>query len=248
VRAIDTHTHLPGHTLGTSPRPIAEIRAEFEADGLIGAWLMTIDGLVRDPRGHNDLLALTVEAHRDFFVPFATVNPHDGARAAIHELERCAGELRMRGLKLHPWLQAFSMTNPAVIPIFEAAAALGLPVLVHDGTPPYCTPLQIAWVAERVPEATVILGHSGLEDMYQDSILACRRNENVWLCCCSLSSGHIAQVLRQCPRERLLFGSDGGLAPGMIAPALVKLQAATDDEALREQVLWGNAERLLPIG
>jgi len=247
MKVIDTHTHLPGRALGCVPRSAGEVRQEFQAEGLCGAWLMTLDGLLDDPHRHNDILAAAVRDHLDFFVPFCTVRPHVGAEACVAELGRAAGELGMRGLKLHPWLQAFSMTHPAVVPIFRKAGQLGLPVLLHDGSPPYSTPLQIAMVAEQTPETTVILGHAGLDDLYEDAILACNRHPNVFLCLCSLSAGPIREVLRRCPADKLLFGSDGGLGPGAVRPALAKFTGVDLPAEDLNKVFFANAQRLLPL-
>jgi uncharacterized protein len=246
VKIIDTHTHLPGHTFGGTPRPIADLRREFTAAGLDGAWLFTTDGLLCEPERNNDTLAEAVQHDRDFFVPFCTVSPHAGEQKAIRELERARDELGMRGVKFHPWLQAFSMMNPAMESIMRRAGELGLPVVFHDGTPPYSSPLQIAALAERVPETTVILGHAGLDDLYEDAILACRRQPNVYLCLCCPSSGYMAQVIRRCPVERLLFGSDGGFAPHFIDMAVAKLQATGVAEAILRKICYENPRKLLP--
>lgn len=110
MKIIDTHTHLPGWTFGGKPRPIADLRREFTAAGLCGAWLYTTDGCIMEPEKNNDILAEAVKNDRDFFMPFCTVSPHAGEQAAIREMERCQRQFRMRGVKFHPWLQAFSMT------------------------------------------------------------------------------------------------------------------------------------------
>ena len=246
IRAIDTHTHLPGTSLGCTPRPRGELRREFEDDGLGGAWLMTVDGLLGDPARHNDTLWQSARDHLEFFVPFCTVWPHLGLAECLRELDRAAG-LGMRGLKLHPWLQAFSMRHSAVAPILRHAGELGMPVLLHDGTPPYCTPLQIALAAEQVPETTVILGHAGLDDLYEDAILACQRHPNIYLCLCSLSAGRIAEVIARCPSNRLLFGSDGGLAPHLPRVAVAKFADLALSPADRQRIFVDNALRLLPL-
>jgi uncharacterized protein len=240
MKAIDTHTHLPGWLFGCRPRPIAELRREFEDAGLIQTWIFTVDGLLKDACRNNDVLAEAVAGDRDFFVPFCTVNPHDGEEAALQELERAKLQLGMKGLKLHPWLQAFSMTHSAVLPIFRRAGELRMPVILHDGTPPYCDPLQIAAVAEKAPETTVILGHAGLEDLYEDAILACRRHANIYLCLCGPSCGHLKKIVCSCPTDRLLFGSDGGFAGDLVAWRLDKIRQAVSDDCILERILATN--------
>lgn len=246
MKIIDTHTHFPGACLGAAPRPINEIREEFEKAGLYRAWIFTTDGLFRETAKNNDILAEAVSKHRDFFIPFCTVNPHDGEDTAIREMERAVFDLKMRGLKLHPWLQAFSLTNPAVLPIMRKAGQLNIPVIFHDGSPPYSTPLQIAAAAEKCPETTVILGHAGLDDLYQDAIFACLRQPNIYLCCCSLSSGYIREIIRQCPSERLLYGSDAGFTPGIIETAVEKVKDTGVPEGILEQIFYENPSRFIP--
>jgi uncharacterized protein len=245
MNVIDTHTHLPGYAFGLKPRPIAELRREFEEAGLTQAWIFTTDGLLREASRHNDVLAEAVARDRDFFVPFCTVDPHAGAEAALRELERAKSQLGMKGAKLHPWLQAFSMTHPAVVEIFTRAGELRMPVILHDGTPPYCDPLQIAAVAEMAPRTTVILGHAGLDDLYEDAISACRRQPNIYLCLCGPSPGPLAQIVRRCPTERLLFGSDGGFGGDCVAWRLEKIRTVTGDNRILEKVFFTNPREMI---
>jgi predicted TIM-barrel fold metal-dependent hydrolase len=246
MKVIDAHTHFPGTSFGALPKSGDEIREKFTSEGLTGAWIMTTDGLLGESARHNDLLAEGVRDHLDFFVPFCTVWPNEGADAALAELDRCAGDLGMRGLKLHPWLQGFSLTHPAVGPILKRSGELGLPVLFHDGTPPYCTPLQIAAAAEKAPETTVILGHSGLEDLYEDAILACLRHDNIHLCLCSQSAGNIQEIVRRCPADRLLFGTDAGFVPNLIEPAIARMLDLDIPEETLKKIFYKNAQTLLP--
>ena len=246
VNIIDTHTHFPGTAFGLTPRTAEEIRKEFTDDGLSGAWIMTTDGLIDEPELNNDILAGAMRDHRDFFIPFCTVDPNKGAEKGIAELVRAKEELGMKGLKLHPWLQSFSQTFPAVVPILRKAGELGMPVLFHDGTPPYSTPLQIAWAAEQVPGTTIILGHSGLDDLYQDAILAGLRHENIYLCLCSLSSGYIGEVIRQIPAERLLYGSDGGFSGGLVKDAIEKIHVVCGNEPVLQTIFHDNPKKILP--
>jgi len=247
TKIIDTHTHLPGTSFGGKPKPTAALREEFETEGLSAAWIMTTDGLLLDPEKHNDILAMEVAPHRDFFVPFCTVNPHRGAKAAIGELERCVSDLKMRGLKFHPWLQAFWLTHPAVVPILQRAGELGLPVLFHDGTPPYSTPLQIAAAAEKAPDTIIILGHSGLEDLYNDAILACLRHPNIYLCLCGPSVRYMQEIFQRCPIEKLLFGSDGGFFPGVVKAGIIKTSATGVSHDILQKVFYQNPQKILPI-
>lgn len=247
MKIIDTHTHFPGRSLGSLPRSIETLREEFVAEGLSAAWLFTTDGLLRNSARQNDILAEAVRDHRDFFIPFCTVDPHEGEEAALRELDRAKSQLGMKGVKFHPWLQAFSLAHPAMPSILRRAGELGLPVVFHDGTPPYSSPLQIAAAAEKAPGTTIILGHAGLDELAEDAVLACRRHANIYLCCCSGSAGVVAEVIRRCPPERLLFGSDGGFLPMIITLAIEKIRAACESADLLRKILYENPRRLIAM-
>jgi predicted TIM-barrel fold metal-dependent hydrolase len=246
MKIIDTHTHLPGMLLGKNPHTITEVREEFEEAGLCRAWICTTDGLISEPCRNNDILAEAVRDHRDFFIPFCTVSPHEGIQRALAELDRAKSELGMKGLKLHPWLQAFSMVNPNVLPILKKAGELSFPVLLHDGTPPYSTPLQIAAAAEKVPETIIILGHAGLDDLYEDAILACLRQPNIYLSCTSLSCGYIEEIIHRCPTDRLLYGSDGGFISGLVSAAIDKIKETDASDDVLRKIFFDNPSRLCP--
>ena len=129
----------------------------------------------------------------------------------------------------------------------QKAGKLNLPVLFHDGTPPYSTPLQIAAVAEKVPDTTIILGHAGLDDLYKDAVLACNRLKNVFLCTCGLSSGLLNYVIENCPIEKILFGSDGGFGIAGVVEELIDKVLATDaDNKSLQKIFYDNAKRILP--
>lgn len=246
MKIIDVHTHLRGKSFGSHPCTGDTLRKEFAKEGLCGSWIMTFDGLLGNAKANNDILAETTERSLDFFVPFCTVNPHEGEEQAVAELIRAKEELGMRGLKLHPWLQAFSMMHPAVLPIVQKAGELDMPVLFHDGTPPYATPLQIAAIAEKAPDTTIILGHTGLHDLYTDAILACNTLPNVHLCCCGLSSGLLNRVIQQCPAEKIMFGSDGGFGlAGVIEERIDQVLATDANDQTLQKIFHDNAKRIL---
>ena len=106
--------------------------------------------------------------------------------------------------------------------------------------------MNIIVCLKQVPETTVILGHAGLDDLYEDAILACLRHRNIYLCCCSLSSGYIEEIIRRCPVDRLLFGSDGGFASGIVEAAIEKLTETGASEDTLQTIFYRNPLKLIP--
>jgi predicted TIM-barrel fold metal-dependent hydrolase len=172
--------------------------------------VLPLDGLFFDDRTTNDEVAQWCADSDGRLVPFCTVNPREPD--AADEITRCRTELRARGVKFHPWLQGFHPNEPCLVPVCETAAELDMPMLFHDGTPPYSTPLQIAALAARFPDLQVVLGHGGLYDLWPEAVAAARRYPNVHLCMTSLHPFAMQRIIDHVPTSQLMFGSDGGLA------------------------------------
>ncbi len=253
VGAFDMHTHLPGTMFGASPWPIAEFLAMLDAAGIARAVVMTVDGIFGDFVAANDLLVAQAREAPDRLIPFCTVDPyHPGA---VAELRRAVLELGCRGLKLHPPLQGFPPLLDEMQPIAAEAARLGIPILFHDGTPPYSTPLQIASLLEDHPDLTVILGHGGRWDLWTEAVAAVQRYANCYICLCGVEPpaiyAHMIRRLDHPYRRRVLLGTDVGWGRDEY---LAGYRMATLRDLLAEfspadqyAMLYGNAARLLGL-
>lgn len=247
MRIIDFHAHLDDRWLDQPlPNVTAFVdgldRCEVEA-----ACIFTIMGLYEDCPGANDRLAAQARLYPGRLIPFATVDPKQG-RAALAELERRLADPLFRGVKLHPWCQAFaaSMVRETMVEILRLAAVHRAPVVFHDGTPPYATTFQVAALARWVPEATVVLGHAGLADYVNAAGQLARDLPNLYLCCCGPKVGDLLYLVATAGVHKVLFGSDFGVGDWpLLAERLdVVLEAGLDPSAL-EQILWRNAASLL---
>ena len=240
---IDFHVHQPrAATYG--PMDYVGVMDELGVDVSV---VFTYEGLLRPSRAANDALAAFVAAAPERLVAFTTVDPRDPG--AADEVERCVIEHGMRGIKLHPWLQGFSAHEPGLDPVCGRATALGIPILFHDGTPPFSTPLQLATLARRHPETTIVLGHGGLHDLWREAVAAVQASANVHLCMCATPLYAMRAIVARCPLGRLLFGTDAGLRPEPL-PRYVALRVRQLDElglsaAERASILDDNPRRLL---
>lgn len=245
MTVIDAHTHMPGQSFsGITGFEPERFLALMDASEIDQAWVFTLDGLYFDPAPHNDHLKAFCAAQPDRLIPFCTVHPR--YPNAVAELRRCVLELGMRGVKLHPWAQAFAPTDPFMDALGEEMAALGVPVVFHDGTPPNSSPMQIAYFALRHPKVTVILGHAGLHDLWKEAILAAERCPNIYLIPSGMPPHGLKQAVKRLAIERFLFGTDAGFGdPYWQTMQLEKIRCLKLSRADEALILGGNAERLL---
>lgn len=242
---VDCHTHW-GAVWEDRDRgdPSAWLRV-LDQHGIDRAFLFGHYNLIRCDRCRedNDRVAAIAARAPGRFVPFGTAWPQTGDDA-IAEAHRCLTDLGIQGLKFHPWLQGFSTADPVFGRICELAGEHGAPIVLHDGTPCYSLPEQVAGLARRFPQTRFILGHSGLLWNWR-SAKAAARHPNVWSCLCGPPQRAIEWLCAGADPERLLWGSDFGFGfADPIGYRLGLLRSARIDDGLRERILGVNPLRL----
>jgi hypothetical protein len=248
---VDAHGHVMLSGYGALPPHSVEGTLEgFARYGISRAWFSSVDALVANTleahRRSNDAMAELQSRLGRPFVALATLYPRGGEESA-RELERAIRDLGLRGLKLHGWLQPVSCVDPCLEPIFDVANRAGIPVLFHDGTPPFTSSLQIGWLAERYPRCAMVLGHGGLKDLAVNAAQCARRNGNVYLQTCATTLLSLRRALEMVGPEKILYGSDGGFAdPKWIDYNLRKIRKWNLAPEIESKILGGNAARLIP--
>ena len=162
---IDAHAHV-GHGRYKSLPP-EELLRQMDEYGVDRAVICPVEEqIILYNREGNDFILAQVRRYSTRFIGFAVANPWYGP-AAVEELKRALGE-GLRGLKLHPTFQGFSVNDPIAYPLVETAARYGVPIYVHTGTPHFGEPFKLVELARRYPEVTFIMGHAGASDFWYD--------------------------------------------------------------------------------
>ncbi len=220
---IDAHVHLgksyawasyESYTFQTPLGPRKEFDAEVFSEimknlKIDAAVIMTSKQASSSGENtrENEEIASIARRNPEKFVGMAIVDPLK--EDASDELARYVRELGIKALKLHPYAQCYSPILPCVQTLVEKAMKLKIPVMVHSGTAPHTTPLQIATLADRFSDATIILAHAGLSETYAaDARFAAKRHENVYLETSCLPAGYVGMAIREIGADRVMFGSD----------------------------------------
>jgi uncharacterized protein len=249
MKIIDFHTHLDERWFDQKLMSPVAFMEGLDRCRVEKACVFTLMGFYEDSRANNDKLLREAMAHPDRLLPFVTVDPKLGA-AAVEELDRYLATGKFRGVKFHPWVQAFapSMVKGTMIELLKRAAIAGVPVLFHDGTPPYSTTFQIAAMARWVPEATIVLGHAGLADYGLAAAELVRDLPNLYACACGPRTADVKHLVKTAGAEKVLFGSDFGLSDWMIIEDRlnsVRMAGLSEEEV--GMILYRNAARLLHL-
>jgi uncharacterized protein len=183
-------------------------------------------------------------------VAAATFHPDDGdVRALVH---RAFDGLGLRAAKLHCSVGSFDADDPRLEPLWDAAEALALPVVVHAGHDVSGhTAAQelgpIARVAAAHPKLRLVIAHAALPDI--DAALDLLERHPA-LHADLAGAGHwdsplpIARV--ETLADRLLFGSDCPNTPVTIADSAAWLRALPLSSRALAAICGENAARLIP--
>lgn len=249
TRIIDFHAHLDERWLHVKCDTAADLVRTLDRFEVEAACVFTIMGFYENCRLHNDALLSRANEFPDRLIPFVTVDPKQG-RSAVDELERCLANRRFRGVKFHAWLQAFasSMLRDTMMDVLQVAAKHNVPVLFHDGTPPYSTTYQVADLARWSPETTIVLGHAGSADYVDAAAQLVRDYPNLYGCFCGPRPGDLLHLVEVGGADKIIFGSDFGAAGWRLLPERIDnvLEAGLPDSQL-DDVLYANAARLLRL-
>ena len=281
VAAIDTHVHIEADAhgcfaldeelvsasakyfkAGADRTPTLDSVAGYYRSRNMAAVVFTVDA--HTATGHKPLSSLEIveqaARHSDVLIPFASVDPHDGA-AAVDSLRDLVAA-GARGLKLHPSLQGFSPDDPAFSPLYAAAADLRIPIVFHTGQTGigaglpggrgiklrYSDPMLLDDVAADHPDLTVIMAHPSVP--WQDAAISIATHKaNVYIDLSGWSPKYFPpQLVRAANgllKHKVMFGSDYPLiAPDRWLDDFASLDIKDD---VRPLILKQNAIRVLGL-
>lgn len=195
----------------------------------------------------NDYIAGEKSAHEEF-IGFGTLHPDQGDDGIRKELDRIIG-LGLKGIKLHPEFQGFSITDEGMKPLYRAVEGK-LPVLIHMGDENKDTsrPDDLARILDAYPRLTVIAAHLGgyrMWDLSSEYLIG----KNVYFDTSSalfaLDPVEASRIIHRHGVDRVLFGTDYPMWDHAEEYARFMKLDLTDGE--REKILFTNAAKLLNI-
>lgn len=240
-RVYDAHAHL-GVARHSGRRHTAdELLRTMDRTGIDRALLIPFP-VVEDYRAAHDGIASAMRAHPDRFSGAACIDPFIPEPDFRAEVRRCAEDLGFRALKLQPQYQALNPVSGRGDFLFAAALEHKLTVVVHTGAgAPFALPSLYIMPARKFPDLPIVLGHAGGGLYVLEAIVAASVCPNIFVELSSLMPHHVHEVLAHVPPERLMIGTD---LPESAETEIGKILTLDVPEAVRQQILWGTAERL----
>jgi len=246
----DVHCHLFGVSGRTPEERVAELirfgdRMGIERFVIFMGFPFYADPTPEQLREQNDQVLRAMREFPQRVFGFVYLNPNHVA-FSLREFDRCVRDGPMIGVKL--WIARHCDARD-LDPIVERAASLNAAILQHTwlkatgNLPGESTPLDMAELARRHPNAPLICSHVGGE--WETGIRAIRATKNVWIDVAGFdpTAGAVEMAVRELGAGRILFGSDAGIRT--FASQLGKVMGARIPESARKGILAGNLRRLL---
>lgn len=167
---------------------------------------------IGDPDDHHRYVAASVKAHPDRLVGCFVANPLLDLETTLDSFTRHILNMGFRGLKLHPVSHGYHLLKlrDRIDPLLAAAGELGVPVLVHQGDPPFGHPSHVGFLAEAFPSVRFIIAHFGRQRvvMSDEAIYVASKNSNIYLETGWGDLPRLKEGITALGTDRLIFGSD----------------------------------------
>ena len=254
---VDAHSHIrvpipgmPPHVniYGSYDDDINQYLESYRKNGVDACFVFGSPSFRMDSviEAENEALAKARDAHPDRLYPWACVCPAWPEERLRASIRRAIMDLKLHGLKFVPIIQGVSLANPGFDIIADEAIRLNVPVTTHDGSPEYCSAIQVVYYARKYLKLRVLSAHSGLREHWPDFLDAVKELPNLYLCLSGPTQWGLQKLYDTLGPEKLLFGSDGGIGHPAITSAYLKRIARLDaPPEHKEMILGGNAMRFL---
>lgn len=165
----------------------------------------------------------TCEMARDNeqLIAFPSVDPTMTSEEMVGELENRMKNSGATGLKLHPAEGNFFPAQESLMPLYETAQKLSVPIIAHGGLfaspEDYSRPNNFIKLLEDFPELTIVIAHLG-HGFFDESIELSNKYPNVFFDTSAVLNGTTDQpiitddeavdLIRKIGTDRVMFGTD----------------------------------------
>jgi predicted TIM-barrel fold metal-dependent hydrolase len=263
---IDFHTHIfPDKIAKSAMDALAAESGKYRprADGTLKGLLDSmkranvsaslVANIATKPSQMLPILNFCKEIRSEAIHPLVSFHPSNDT----YEVEDMLGEahqLGLRGVKMHPMYQNFSIDDKYMYGFYELMAGMGLFVMFHTGFD-MAFPGNTQGDVERVKrvanwfrDLTIVCTHVGGWKQW-DRIACLSDCRNVYtetsLTLTEISDDEFVKALSHFDEDRVLFGSDSPWSDQK--EMLERTMALKLSDSMKEKMFYGNAAKLLKL-
>lgn len=224
---------------------VETLLAKEMAAGVDHCVIQSVATTPKQVKSINEFIAHTVAEGEGRFTGLGTLHPDsaDIAGDVAHILE-----LGLKGVKMHPDIQAFKIDDYRCLKIYELCEQHHLPVLLHTGDDryDYSNPNRLLPVLEIYKDLTFIGAHLAGYSIWEEACDKLGNAPNLYVDCSSsffrLSTEKAEELIRRWGADRVLFGTDYPMWAADKELATLLSMHFSEEEF--RKILWDNAYNL----
>jgi predicted TIM-barrel fold metal-dependent hydrolase len=229
----------------TTPEKLVELMNRY---GIDKAVISTLN--FSDCDGGNEEVAKAVKMYPNRFIGFCVANPKAG-EAVLDELKTAIMKADFKGLRLYPADHGYRFDeDPAWQLLMEEALkqklVISIPVrLIANFGMPVCPPSEIGKVANRFPEAKIIIDGVNYGE-YRETVQVMKKYNNTFFeASCFQYLGGVEHLVSTFGAGRVLFGT--GLPLQYPACGFARIEKAEIAEEEKALIMGENIKKLLNL-
>lgn len=237
---IDSHVHLGQDVVFDEVQTEQELLYWHQRCGIDGAIIQPFipRPYIEDTAAIHNRIAAFCRSQQAAYFGMVSINPHLRPDDFFTEATRCVEELGFVAIKLTPIAHAAHPASEDGRRVFEAAARLNVPIMVHTGAGiPFADPAALFDVAAEYRTVPIILAHAGNDLFSAQAIYLARILDHVYLEPSWLNILNLNKAVKAVGATKIMFSSDLAIN---IPVELAKYRTLLKDNDL-EQVLSGTA-------
>lgn len=228
---------------------VSDLAVEAKKAGIDFMIVQSVATTPKQVKSINEFIASEVANSGGKMLGLGTLHPDSQDIAGdIAHLK----ELGLKGVKLHPDIQAFKLDDYRCLKIYELMEKEGLVLLLHTGDSryDYSNPNRLLPILETYTNLKVIGAHFGGYSIWDEAIKVLPKHENFYVDCSSSfpfikDKAKAVELIKAYGEDRVLFGTDYPMwSPKEEMNYFLSLDLT--DEA-KEKILSLNAKKLFNI-
>ena len=234
---VDAHSHVGYSRIFTAGVTEEQLLETMKVNGIDASVVMPAAG--SDPVPTHDMIARLAEKHPGRIFGMVSMTPLLAEEFYERELRRCVSQFGFVAVKIHPMAHAVAPNAPVCDIVFNLAAELKLPVMVHTGLGvPFALPSLLIPRARQYPDLTIIQAHAGFAVYTAESIIVSQECPNVYLEPSWCTAGDIKRMVSMFGAQKVMYGGD---LPSNVPVELSKYRSMSLTDEEREMCLSGTA-------
>lgn len=250
---IDADCHISSHKFDGLAITADELVDQMDRAGVARALVWLKPPYNKDIDPENRAVYEAMKKYPDRLIGFGWANPRLGREKTSDTIKRCFEEYGFYGIKFNGAQDDYVIDDPQLaLPLIEQAATYGKPIAFHIGADFYenTHPYRLGHIAERLPEAQLIMIHMGgasLPALDRSAIETAAAHPNITIIGSAIPERPLLRAIHTLGADRVCFGSDMPFRLMHVQLAMYQAMLRDHDEQARAQVLGGTFARLVGI-